>query len=66
MVHCHAFSFLLLQYLGCVEVFESRGMQVCEEAIKVLKVRLKSILKKRPEECHYNQICCEEHLQNVT
>ena len=47
MVHCHAFSFLLFQYLGCVEVFESRGMQVCEEAIKVLKVRLKSILQKK-------------------
>lgn len=29
---------LLLQYLGCVEVFESRGMQVCEEALKVLRV----------------------------
>lgn len=26
-----------VKYLGCVEVFESRGMQVCEEAIKVLK-----------------------------
>ena len=26
------------QYLGCVEVFESRGMQVCEEALKVLRV----------------------------
>ncbi|MPC33083.1 Protein numb [Portunus trituberculatus] len=25
------------QYLGCVEVFESRGMQVCEEALKVLR-----------------------------
>lgn len=25
------------QYLGCVEVFESRGMQVCEEAVKTLK-----------------------------
>ncbi|PSN32178.1 Protein numb [Blattella germanica] len=24
-------------YLGCVEVFESRGMQVCEEALKVLR-----------------------------
>ena len=40
-----------------MEVFESRGMQVCEEAIKVLKVRLKSILKKRPEKCYYNRIC---------
>ena len=27
------------QYLGSVEVFDSRGMQVCEEAIKVLKVK---------------------------
>ena len=25
------------QYLGCIEVFESRGMQVCEEAVKALK-----------------------------
>ena len=31
---------LYLQYLGSVEVFDSRGMQVCEEAIKVLKVRM--------------------------
>ena len=28
---------LYFQYLGCVEVFESRGMQVCEEAVKTLK-----------------------------
>lgn len=27
-----------VKYLGCVEVFESRGMNVCEEAIKVLRV----------------------------
>lgn len=27
-----------VKYLGCVEVFESRGMQVCEEALKVLRV----------------------------
>ena len=27
----------MFQYLGCVEVFESRGMQVCEEAVKTLK-----------------------------
>lgn len=27
----------LFQYLGCVEVYESRGMQVCEEALKVLR-----------------------------
>ena len=30
---------LNFQYLGSVEVFDSRGMQVCEEAIKVLKVK---------------------------
>ena len=29
--------FISFQYLGSVEVFDSRGMQVCEEAIKVLK-----------------------------
>lgn len=28
---------IFLQYLGCVEVYESRGMQVCEEALKVLR-----------------------------
>ncbi|GLV34079.1 numb [Carabus blaptoides fortunei] len=27
----------VVKYLGCVEVFESRGMQVCEEALKVLR-----------------------------
>ncbi|KAI4472467.1 hypothetical protein M0802_016790 [Mischocyttarus mexicanus] len=26
-----------VKYLGCVEVFESRGMQVCEEALRVLR-----------------------------
>jgi len=26
-----------MQYLGCVEVFESRGIQVCEEAISILR-----------------------------
>lgn len=26
-----------VKYLGCVEVFESRGMPVCEEALKVLR-----------------------------
>lgn len=26
-----------VKYLGCVEVFESRGMQVCEEALKMLR-----------------------------
>lgn len=30
-----------VKYLGCVEVFESRGMQVCEEALKVLRVCIK-------------------------
>lgn len=30
--------FVLFQYMGCVEVFESRGMPVCEEALKVLRV----------------------------
>lgn len=33
-----------VKYLGCVEVFESRGMQVCEEAIKVLRVIVKGFL----------------------
>lgn len=27
----------LFQYLGCIEVFESRGIQICEEAINLLK-----------------------------
>ncbi|KAK2182254.1 hypothetical protein NP493_359g03024 [Ridgeia piscesae] len=26
-----------VRYLGCIEVFESRGIQVCEEAVKALK-----------------------------
>ncbi|CAH1115110.1 unnamed protein product [Psylliodes chrysocephalus] len=26
-----------VKYMGCVEVFDSRGMQVCEEALKVLR-----------------------------
>ncbi|XP_050442111.1 protein numb isoform X2 [Adelges cooleyi] len=26
-----------VKYLGCVEVFESRGMEVCEEALKTLR-----------------------------
>lgn len=34
------FYFFLLQYLGCVEVFESRGMQTCEEALRVMKVNI--------------------------
>lgn len=27
-----------VKYLGCVEVYESRGMNVCEEALKLLRV----------------------------
>lgn len=27
-----------VKYLGCVEVFDSRGMNVCEEALKLLRV----------------------------
>jgi hypothetical protein len=38
-VRANACSFNV-KYLGCVEVFESRGMQVCEEALKVLRVCL--------------------------
>lgn len=34
-----------VKYLGCVEVFESRGMQICEEALKVLRVRKKKCFK---------------------
>jgi len=30
-----------VRYLGCLEVFESRGMQVCEEAVKTLKSQCK-------------------------
>ncbi|ESO06148.1 hypothetical protein HELRODRAFT_63899 [Helobdella robusta] len=26
-----------VKYLGCIEVFESRGIQVCEDAVKALK-----------------------------
>lgn len=46
-----------VKYLGCVEVFESRGMQVCEEALKVLRVSKekilceKSVYKSRESEC---------------
>ena len=29
--------FHVFQYLGCIEVFESRGIHVCEEAVKALK-----------------------------
>lgn len=45
------FFFSFLQYLGCVEVFESRGMQVCEEALKVLKVSINYRLGAR--KCSY-------------
>lgn len=31
-----------VKYLGCVEVFESRGMSVCEEALKILRVNVHS------------------------
>jgi hypothetical protein len=30
------------QYLGCIQVFESRGMDVCEEALKQLRVSFAS------------------------
>lgn len=30
-----------VKYLGCVEVYESRGMHICEEALKVLRVSIK-------------------------
>lgn len=29
--------YFYVKYLGCVEVYESRGMQVCEDALKVLR-----------------------------
>lgn len=29
-----------VKYLGCIEVFESRGMHICEEALKMLRVSL--------------------------
>lgn len=32
-----------VKYLGCVEVFDSRGMHVCEEALKILRLS-----KRRP------------------
>lgn len=28
-----------VKYLGCVEVYESRGMQICEDALRRLRVR---------------------------
>jgi numb-like protein len=43
----HHFEFLFFfQYLGCVEVYESRGMPVCEEALKVLRVKYSFPLKR--------------------
>lgn len=38
-VHSATCSFPV-KYLGCVEVFESRGMHICEEALKVLRVNI--------------------------
>ncbi|CAH1792311.1 unnamed protein product [Owenia fusiformis] len=35
-----------VRYLGCLEVFESRGMHVCEEAVKVLKASYKERKRK--------------------
>lgn len=32
------------KYLGGIEVFESRGMQICEGALKLLRVCFKSYL----------------------
>lgn len=37
-VYCSDSPLSSLQYLGLVEVEESRGMHVCEEAVKKLKV----------------------------
>ncbi|CAB3363276.1 Hypothetical predicted protein [Cloeon dipterum] len=34
-----------VKYMGCVEVFESRGMQVCEEALKVLRASRRRPIK---------------------
>jgi len=34
-----------VKYLGAVEVFESRGMQVCEEALKLLKNSKRRIIR---------------------
>lgn len=39
-------NFYFFQYLGCVEVYESRGMPVCEEALKVLRVKYSFPLKR--------------------
>ena len=35
-----------VKYLGCLEVYESSGMQVCEDAVKTLKHRSKSGVSK--------------------
>ena len=34
-----------VKYLGCLEVFDSRGMPVCEEALKKLKTSKKRAIK---------------------
>lgn len=34
-----------VKYLGCIEVFESRGMTVCEEALKKLKSSKKKAIR---------------------
>lgn len=34
-----------VKYLGCVEVFESRGMSICEEALKVLRTTKKKAVR---------------------
>lgn len=33
-----------VKYLGCIEVFESRGMNICEEALKMLRVSIRTSL----------------------
>ena len=34
-----------VKYLGCVEVFDARGMQVCEEALKILRSSRRKAIK---------------------
>lgn len=34
-----------IKYLGCVEVFESRGMPICEEALKVLRATKRKAIR---------------------
>lgn len=34
-----------VKYLGCVEVFESRGMQICEDALRRLRVSVSIIIE---------------------